>query len=204
MKAKNLLFKKSITRIANSKILTKDYKPIAKLDKDNYLVKYYNSYCGELENLENGIFLTLIQMEYHEFEYVKYLESAEKYPDEFCEEFILFTHKNRRLIRIPKYRCPHYKSPETFGVKIRKIDGEYEITYGMLFDETYTIEFNLGYEDIEIVYADEIKIAMEYDKIPSRFIPFRQSDDELDLYSKSNILNPIVERLMLSSLKFKS
>lgn len=201
MKSKNLLFKKSITGIANSN-LTKDYKPIAKLDENDYLVKYYEDYCDELENLENGIFLTLLRMEYRVFENVKYLEFAERYPDEFCEEFILITHKNRRLIRIPEYRCPRYRSLETFGVKIKKVDGEYKIDYGMLYDKEYIIEFDRGYEDIEIVYADKIKIAMEYDKIPSRFIPFKDSDDELDIYSKTNILNSIVEKLMYFSLKF--
>ena len=44
MKSKNLLFKKSITGIANSKNLTKDYKPIAKLDENDYLVKFYSPF----------------------------------------------------------------------------------------------------------------------------------------------------------------
>lgn len=203
MKYGNLLFKRTITRIANSKNLSREYKTIAKLDEDDYLIKYYSDYCDELENLENGIFLALVYMKYRVFENVKYLWSAEKYPDEFCNEYILITHKNRRLIRIPEYRCPCYGSPEIFGVKIKKVDDEYKITYGMLYDEEYIIDFNRGYEDIEIVYAEELKIAEEYDNIPSKFIPFKDNTDELDMYSRNNILNPHLERLMYSSLKFR-
>lgn len=107
------------------------------------------------------------------------------------------------MIRIPADRCPGYMSPETFGVKIKKSGEYFEITYGMLYEAFYQIEFDRGYEDIEIIYADELKIAEEYEKIPLKFIPFRDSDNEMDIYSKNNIINPIVEKLMYNSLKFR-
>ena len=202
-KSKNFMFKKTITQIVNSRKMNPIYKQIAVLDEDNNLIRYYDDYCDELIDMENGIFLALIYMEYNDLRNVKYLEHAQKYKDEFCEEFILTTHKNKRMIRIPADRCPRYKSPETFGVKIKKMGEYFEITYGMIYEAFYQIEFSRGYEDIEITYADELKIQEEYEKIPLKFIPFRYSDDEMDIYSKNNIINPIVEKLMYNSLKFR-
>ncbi|MBR0271957.1 MAG: hypothetical protein IJQ68_08230 [Methanobrevibacter sp.] len=70
------MFKKTITRIVNSGNMNPLFKPIAVLDEDNNLIRYYDDYCDELIDIENGIFLALVYMEYMNLRNVKYLEYA--------------------------------------------------------------------------------------------------------------------------------
>ena len=119
-------------------------------------------------------------------------------------DFVVTSWNHRNVFLIPESQCPQYVSREFFGIKIKKIDDEFEITYGLTWRETYEICFNGGYEDIEIVYADELKIEAEFDKKPVKFIPFNNNNDELDKFSVNNLINPTLIKFMHDSLSFKN
>lgn len=174
------------------------------LDGDDNFVRYYNSYCEDLEDdvCENGIFLVLASMEYNWFKRAKRIRFGEECPDECLREFIVTTRNHRNLFLIPEWQCPYYVSPELFGIRIKKIDDEFELTYGLRYKESYDILFDRGYDDIEIVYAEEIKIVAEIDKKPAKFIPFNENDDELDKYSVNNLFNPTLIKFMHDGLSF--
>ena len=176
------------------------------LGRNDNLVSYHSSYSKDFKNavLDKGVFLVLACMEYCDFHHAKTIEFGEKYPGEYMLDFIVTSRNHRNIFLIPESQCPHYVSPEFFGIKIKKIDDEFEITYGLTWRETYEICFNRGYEDIEIVYADELKIAAEYDKKPVKFIPFNNNNDELDKFSINNLINPTLIKFMYDGLSFKT
>ena len=202
-KSKNLMFKKSITRMLHYNYIPEPWDTLSILDGDDNLISYHSSYSDDFLDavLENGIFLVLAVMEYRDFENAKVIEFGKAEPWEFRLEFIVTTFKRRNIFSIPECSCPDYESPEFFGVKITKTGDEYDLTFGMSYRRTYDIEFDRGYEDIEIIYADEIQKAT--DKIPAKFIPFADSDDIKDKFSAANLINPTLVRFMYEALKFK-
>ena len=204
--SKNFMFKKTVNRMLNANYVPRIWDTVSILDSKDNLISYHCSYSQEFEDAleENGIFLVLACMEYRDFQNAKTIEFGQIDPFEYSLEFLVTTFNHRNIFSIPQWQCPHYVSPEFFGAKIRKIDDEYELTYGLSFRETYTILFDRGYEDIEIVYADEIEKASQYDKIPVKFIPFNDNDDECDKFSINNLINPTLVKFMHDGLKFQT
>lgn len=205
-KSKNFMFKKTVNRMLHARYVPKIWDTVSILDEKDNLISYHSSYSEDFEKavLDNGVFLVLACMEYCDFHHAKSIEFGEKYPGEYLWEFIVASRNHRNIFLIPESQCPPYESPEFFGIKIKKIDDEFEITYGLTFRESYDICFDRGYEDIEIVYADELKIAEEYDRKPVRFIPFNDNDDELDKFSVNNLINQTLIRFMYDGLSFKT
>lgn len=204
--SKNFMFKKTVNRMLNANYVPKIWDTVSILDSKDNLISYHSSYSKEFEGAveDNGIFLVLACMEYHDFQHAKIIEFGERDPNELSFDFVVTTFNHRNIFSIPQWQCPEYVSPEFFGAKIRKIYDEYELTYGLSFKKQYSIEFNRGYEDIEIVYAEEIQEALEHDKSPVKFIPFNENKDELDKFSINNLINPTLVRFMQDGLKFQT
>lgn len=76
-------------------------------------------------------FLVLACMEYHVFQHAKIIEFGERDSLELSFDFVVTTFNHRNIFSIPQWQCPAYFSPEFFGAKIRKIDDEYELTFGL-------------------------------------------------------------------------
>lgn len=205
-RSKNFMFKKTVNRMLHARYVPRIWDIVSILDENDNLISYHRSYSEDFEKavMENGVFLVLACMEYCVFHHAKSIEFGDKYPGEYLRDFIVATRNHRNIFLIPESQCPDYVSPEFFGIKIRKIDDEFEITYGLTWRETYNIYFDRGYEDIEIVYADELEITAEYKIKPVRFIPFNDNDDELDKFSINNLINPTLISFMHDGLSFKS
>lgn len=205
-RSKNFMFKKTVNRMLHARYVPRIWDIVSILDENDNLISYHRSYSEDFEKavMENGVFLVLACMEYCVFHHAKSIEFGDKYPGEYLWDFIVATRNHRNIFLIPESQCPDYVSPEFFGIKIRKIDDEFEITYGLTWRETYNIYFDRGYEDIEIVYADELEITAEYKIKPVRFIPFNDNDDELDKFSINNLISPTLISFMHDGLSFKS
>lgn len=204
--SKNFMFKKTVNRMASKNYIQDPWPLVYVLDSDDNMVGCYCSYSQDLEDAvsNDGVFLVLAFMEYNDFKRAKEIRFGDDCPDEYLEEFIVTTGNHRNIFSVPCWQCPDYSSPELFGLKIKKVGDEYEMTYGLHYKEYYEILFDRGYEDIEIVYADELEIAAEIDKKPPRFIPFNRNDDEKDKYSVNNLFNPTLIRFMHDGLSFKA
>ena len=202
--SKNFMLKKTINRMVARDYMSDGRPLIYVLDSQNNMVGFHWEYSEDLEDAvcENGIFLVLAVMEYSYYNSSKGFRFGEECPEECVRDFIVTTRNHRNFFYIPEWQCPDYVSPELFGIRIRKIGDEFELTYGLYYKEYYDIIFDRGYEDIEIEYAEEIEIALEVDKKPARFIPFNENDDELDKYSVNNLFNPKLIKFMYDGLSF--
>ena len=203
---KNFMMKKTINRMAARKYMPQNWPLIYVLNSQDNMIGYYHKYHEYLEEsvCKNGIFLVLAVMEYNYYNSKRGLRFGDECPEECVRDFIVTTRNHRTFFYVPEWQCPNYASPELFGIKIKKINDEYELTYGLHYKEYYDIIFNRGWEDIEIEYAEELKIAEEIDKKPARFIPFNENDDELDKYSINNLFNPTLIKFMHDGLSFSS
>ncbi len=156
----NFMLKKTINRMAFKNYVPKPLSLVNVLDSDDNFMRYYDSYSDDLEESvnKNGIFLVLASMEHNMFKRAKRIRFCEECPDECLMEFMVTTRNHRNLFLIPEWQCPNYMGLELFGMKIRKVGDEFKLTYGLMFKEFYDIEFNRGYEDIEIIYTEELNL----------------------------------------------
>ena len=205
-RSKNFMLKRTINRMASKNYIPEPWALAYVLDSDDNMVQGYCSYCDDLEEAvcENGIFLVLASMEYSLYGRAKRIRFGEECPEECLRDFRIKTRNRKTIFLIPEWQCPEYVSPELFGIKIRKTGDEYELTYGMHYKEYYDIIFDRGYEDIEIVYAEELEIAAEIDKKPAKFIPFNENDDITDKYSINSLFNPTLIKFMYEALSFSN